>query len=797
VRLATRVDHPSVWLADPHKRPADGSSVTAHGFSRQTVRASEIARDVCLLTVGGLLEGDCLRVINDRVPQGMSCSLVLDTNTQRVCGFVKASVNSSGETPAGDWIVSVAALARHVPEVIDANRGACAVWRDAADPEHRYLATLFARDTPPVIAEKSERPPSYYLDPRRRIAQFLPRKELHELADWCLNDTSGVMRLICGPGGSGKTRLSVQLIDLLSEQPDWIAGRLADSADLDRLAKALTGRKVLLCIEDAEDWAYRLPDLLAKVAELDHRHLRILLLARTVGAWWKTLRRATHVRSWVNREPIQLEQLGKEFDRAEVLHRAYQDFRRVIFPAAPEKTPSVLINAAPGETNVLSLHAAALAVVLHCRDNGGQPPQDSIDLAGSLSDLLDHARNWWQMWLRSPEAVQELAGLEEVDDHDFSNRVLIVPALYQTTDETQAKGALDGVLANSGFGAGLASKVAATLPKVYPNTRTGDARHGWGPLQPDRLCEELVLEVLGEATSQERGNELVRSIFAAGVDEAQAEKALIAGPRLRACRTRRCRAGHHRHGAGPPASQRLHSSATGAVSRSILAGCHHRGGRAVRAGSPDRHHPVDAAVPGGKVSRRAARFIPRTIPALAPLEAALWQQCIALTVEQSKNFTVSQELDLADQYYWLSDAHERANDSNAALVVVQSAVERYRHVVGKGRADARVNLASAQEALAARERDAVHQDEALDQITRAVDIYQDLVDEDEPYHLNLAQAKRLKYRPTVSGRTCRAAASHRPRGLGGLGGGAADSGGEVGGQGADSGLAVRGGGDES
>lgn len=490
-----------------------------------------------------------------------------------------------------------------------------------------------------------------------------------------------------------------------------------------------------------------MPDLLAKVAELDHRHLRILLLARTVGAWWKTLRKAAHVRNWVSREPSQLEQLGKEFDRVEVLRCAYRDFRQVIFPAAPEETPSVLIGAAPGEANGLSLHAAALAVVLHCRDNAGQPPQNTINLAGSLGDLLDHERNWWQMWIHSPEVVQGLAGLEEFDDHDFSNRVLIIPSLYQPTDETQAKAALVGVLDNSGFGAELASKVAATLPKVYPHTRTSDVHCGWGPLQPDRLCEELVLEVLGEATSQERCNELVYAIFTAGVDEAQAEKALIVLARA--------------SGLTAPAGAERATTDT-ALARQRASGCI----RALLERYPDPFLPAATTVAGGlsepaplidiirstlrcaggEVYRRAARLIPETIPALAPLQAALLQQYIALALERSKSFTVSQELDLADNYHWLSETYERANDSNAALVAVQSAVERYRYVVSRGRADVRGYLANAQEALATREKDAGHLNEVLDQITRAIDTYQDLVDEDKPHHFELARAKGLKSR---------------------------------------------------
>jgi len=385
------------------------------------------------------------------------------------------------------------------------------------------------------------------------------------------------------------------------------------------------------------------------------------LLARTVGAWWRTLRAARHVKTLINPEPTHLGQLGKEIDRAEVLHCAYRDFREAICVDAPEEAPSVLINAAPGEANVLGLHAAALAVVLHTRDNAGQPPENTLDLRHPLGDLLNHERDWWQTWIDGQDVAADRAAIGPIiDKRDFSSRVLIVPALYLAADANQAEAALVGVLSDGGFGTSLASKVAATLTKVYPNTRPDVQRH-WDPLQPDRLGETLVLEVLDEAASKDHCIRLVCGIFDAGVDEAQAEQSLIVLARASGL-------------ASPEGAAR--ATADTAVARQRAIDCIRAllerypsaflpAATTVAAGLPEPG-PLIAVVRSvlqhadGEIPRRAARLIPRTIDALAPLEAALWQRCNELALEQmSKSSTVAQELDLANQYRWLSDAHER------------------------------------------------------------------------------------------------------------------------------------------
>lgn len=99
IRLTDPVEHPCVWLADPSARLVDGARVSAYGFSRNTLAAPDIGRDVRTLTVGGLLEDDVVRVQRDNLPRGMSGSPVVDPETHRVAGLVKASVDHGAVLP--------------------------------------------------------------------------------------------------------------------------------------------------------------------------------------------------------------------------------------------------------------------------------------------------------------------------------------------------------------------------------------------------------------------------------------------------------------------------------------------------------------------------------------------------------------------------------------------------------------------------------------------------------------------------------------------------------------------------
>ena len=704
ITLRGELSHPCAHLAEPSSRPPDGTGVTAHGFSLLTLSEPEIGRDSRFLTIGGLSEDGYLRVTRDSVPEGMSGGPVVDPRTGRVAGVLKASVDARGVRPVGGWMVTVAMLHAHLPDLVAQN---LRVHATTEDPAMDYLAELAVKDEPPEVAVDSEPPPAHYLDPRRRVVGFLHRPELDKLVEWCRAHTRWRVRLVCGPGGAGKTRLSVELVDRVRQMPGWTALRVRrGDVDLEKLAAAVRGRKVLLCLEDGEEWAYDLPALL-KVEDNDH--LRILMLVRTYNEWWGPATEGLGV------EPatIRLEPLGTAVDRGEILRQAYRDFRAEIAPNAQEEIPPALVNAAPGATNALELLAAALAVLLHCREHEGRPPDGEIRLRDSLYDLLVHERKWWYRWAR------DVAGLDNpAAARDFGSRVLLLPALYLATDHEQGRQAVIRAFAGRELAAELPGRVAETLHRILPPPSRPDLHQFWDALRPDLLSETLVLEVLGEAADGVAAAELVSGLFAAGVDRAQAEHALTV--LTRAERT---------------ATDFVHDRVLAAI-RALLENYTDvflPAGMFVAAGLTEPGTMIDlmsaAAANANEQTLRDAAVVAARDDTLASLEARLWR-LRADALQDERNLTASQRLAIAEQYRWATDAHVRAEENGAAFEAVRLSIRFYGMVSGtfRGR-DVVEDYASVSEMAAEVAMRVGEHEDALRHIRRATDLRKGLRDD--------------------------------------------------------------------
>src|SRR5262245_1985754 len=118
--------------------------------------------------------------------------------------------------------------------------------------------------------------PSRLLDPRRQVVGFVGRgRELAALLAWGKEDTAGRVRLITGPGGVGKSRLAVQLCELLGDQGWWCVpvGDGAEATAVATVRRAARGR-VLLVVDYAET-RVGLRQLLRDVATDDGPRLRV------------------------------------------------------------------------------------------------------------------------------------------------------------------------------------------------------------------------------------------------------------------------------------------------------------------------------------------------------------------------------------------------------------------------------------------------------------------------------------------------------------------------------------------
>jgi tetratricopeptide (TPR) repeat protein len=228
-----------------------------------------------------------------------------------------------------------------------------------------------------------------------RVVDFHPERQaaLEALQGWCAAANPIAVQLITGPGGTGKTRLAIQLLTALG--PGWRTGFLHRRAE-DVATVALDGvfadqkRPLLLVVDYAET---RRPVV---EAVLDHLRahgapckVRLLLLARAAADWWRALLTASgDIRDLFAEHPPSEVQLARIADspeqRAHVFAAALVDYAEAL--GRPAEAPGGIDFAAPHFANTLFLHIAALAAL------EGAVPQGEQAL---LDWALDRERGLW------------------------------------------------------------------------------------------------------------------------------------------------------------------------------------------------------------------------------------------------------------------------------------------------------------------------------------------------------------------------------------------------------------------
>jgi nucleoside phosphorylase len=238
-------------------------------------------------------------------------------------------------------------------------------------------------------------PPSLLLDARYEVVPWREAGRSEILADldaWADDRSRPIaVQLLHAEGGAGKTRLASEWVRRRRARYD-AAGFLVPAPDarwLERLC--VLGAPVIAILDDAERRA-DLVAVLQRVAALaapagQHPLVRVLLLARNDGDWWKALPlRDPAIAALVGAHlPIQLAPLAATaVDREAVFAEASRAF------AARRGPPPVLRSPIPLDDvrfeHALYLHMAALAAV-----EGTAAPD-----AGSLMDeVLAHEERFW------------------------------------------------------------------------------------------------------------------------------------------------------------------------------------------------------------------------------------------------------------------------------------------------------------------------------------------------------------------------------------------------------------------
>jgi len=170
-------------------------------------------------------------------------ALVLWVVTLTVWATVAAGVITGPWGPlAGAVLTALAAVAAgYVPVIRDG------VLRRRAELTRRHEDAAAAREALRRAGELAGDGPAGLLDPRRGLVEFTGReRELDGLLGWCQDGRPRGVRLVTGPGGVGKTRLSVEVCARL--EPAGSGGRTdvdlgtgsGDLYDLNRSASSLS-----------------------------------------------------------------------------------------------------------------------------------------------------------------------------------------------------------------------------------------------------------------------------------------------------------------------------------------------------------------------------------------------------------------------------------------------------------------------------------------------------------------------------------------------------------------------------
>jgi hypothetical protein len=303
-----------------------------------------------------------------------------------------------------------------------------AAWAAIADPQPGSVVSRAA--TADSILAK--------LNPDRRVVQFSPLRnsDLNALVTWCLDQStdtnesraapdaagSGVVRLVHGPAGDGKTRLLVEAAKALTDE-GWVCGWLrnvtgAAQAAVD--AAARLSRPVLLLVDDA-DTRTDLAELLTAAAG-SGRNLRVVLAAREFGLWWERL--LAGLDSQTSHALMPVWRSGLNWLDSTAYDRQQRFALAVKTLAAAEGKPAPVVQLAPqpGPVPVLLLQAAAAAAVVH-----GLTGRVEVDEALQLL-LIDEEVRWTDQAtaygladlsldvLRGAVVFAVLAGANSLDD---------------------------------------------------------------------------------------------------------------------------------------------------------------------------------------------------------------------------------------------------------------------------------------------------------------------------------------------------------------------------------------------
>ncbi len=364
-------------------------------------------------------------------------------------------------------------------------------------PLLRRMAAGFLIDRKQTTWAPGDSPLSLLLAANRVIGFERRDDVVEDLQRWCSGETPCDLRLIVGPGGTGKTRLLIETCELMGRRFDWRAGFVRATNELHRetLYRALidSPQPLLLVFDYAELRVQEVQDLVACVLRRLHEkaeahgRVRIILLSREAADWWsKTLpargREVTDFLIGVQRRPDAVQRLApiaeERTDRETLFNRWRAVFAGRLETKTPEGIPSPwrTILAQPGMDRSLFIALAALAAVTS--PEGDRPVTIDDLLRRTIANERGH-------WTRS-------LGLE-LDD-PVADAAAAFTLLGGSTDRASAIAIIRTVPSFAGQPHATLGRVFEVLRTLYPH----ELHRGIGAVQPDLIGEYLVDQRLSE-----------------------------------------------------------------------------------------------------------------------------------------------------------------------------------------------------------------------------------------------------------------------------------------------------------
>ncbi len=409
----------------------------------------------------------------------------------------------------------VAALDWHAPTVSEVAQPPQTAHVDTTLPITTELGQWLALPTP-LWEQHSGLSPSQLLKAEEALIPFAPERFefLQTQLDWAAAQTHPTcVRLLVGEGGSGKTRLALEMCKRLLKE-GWAAGFLKSdfqTQSAQSLAKALSQSQqpVLLIVDYAETRTSELLGILsALVSHKAASPIRVLLLARSSGEWWSQLptydaRCEALLEGSATTGPYSMPALYERLsERSNAFSQALTAFSQALNIASPCVQPDLR---AEQYNSPLFLQMAALLTLWGERTANAEALPQS---------LVRHEQRYWRK-VAGNHAHQSMHSGPEADANLLMSLVTLIG--YAPTAK-----AIEPLWVAAGGDPKNLKPLLTGLSPLYPG------RQGLGGLQPDLLGEALV----GRQVLELAGAALLDAVLGEKADEMQRTHALTILARL-------------------------------------------------------------------------------------------------------------------------------------------------------------------------------------------------------------------------------------------------------------------------